>query len=48
MLTYPTFSELDATRFAELKDLLVAVIQAYNANIDLRRGAVNDLALHSR
>lgn len=47
-LTYPTFAELDAERLAALRDLLDAVLIAYNPDLDLRRGVVGDLVLQSR
>lgn len=48
VITYPSLSQLDSTRFAALKQLLQAVIQAYNPNVDLATGTLNTLVLHAR
>ncbi len=47
-ITYPTFTAIDQARIDRLKELLAAVIQAYNPDLDTRRGTVHDLVLHPR
>lgn len=47
-LNYPALADLDADRLAAIEESLKAVLSEYNPDMDLRRGVVKDLVLHSR